>query len=319
VRLSDRLSWLYLALPLAMVHCATAEQEGAKPKQPNPPTGGSAPTATGGTTSSGGSPATGGFFSPTTGGRAAASSGGSAPSGGSKASGGVPATGGRGGSGGRASGGGGSAGSGGKTTNGGAGGFGGQAGGGGAGASASGGSAGSPFPATCSDGKRGGTETAIDCGGGTCPPCDTGDACATDSDCASTQCRELVCTPDHCGDGAPSGDESDEDCGGSCALCALGQICAQGSDCEGNNCSGGTCGEPAHCAYGWADDPCGESCLERTQSDQLACVEVLDCFVENDCGPSTCTSADAVCGNNKLQRGTAPYPYAAEVYACLCD
>jgi hypothetical protein len=317
VRPSDRLSWVFLALSLTTVHCATAEQEGPNPKRPSPASGGSAPVATGGaTTSTGGSKATGGLVSANTGGQAGAANGGSAPSGGSKASGGVPGSGGvSGGTGGRASGGGG-----GKTTSsGGSGGFAGKAGGGAAGASGSGGSAGSPYPATCSDGKRGGSETAVDCGGGSCAPCGEGDACAADSDCASTQCRELSCTPDHCGDGAPSGNESDADCGGSCALCALGQTCAQGSDCEGNNCSAGTCGEPAHCAYGWADDPCGEACLERTQSDQLACVEVLDCFVENDCGPATCTSPDAACGNNKLQQGTAPYPYAAEVYACLCD
>jgi len=124
---------------------------------------------------------------------------------------------------------------------------------------------------------------------------------------------------DPCSDGKRNGSETDVDCGGSCALCALGMSCDSGTDCEGGNCEGGNCAVPGHCAHGWRDDPCGESCLERTQSDQRACELVLDCFVENDCGPATCTGVTQVCGNNALQQGSAPYPYAAAVYDCLCN
>jgi hypothetical protein len=60
------------------------------------------------------------------------------------------------------------------------------------------------------------------------------------------------------------------------------------------------------------------ACLGRTQGDQLKCTEVLDCYVMQDCGPATCAGNDQKCGANKLGFGTAPYPYAQQVYDCLC-
>lgn len=48
---------------------------------------------------------------------------------------------------------------------------------------------------TCADGIQNGDETDVDCGGGTCPLCGTGDACLVDSDCTSLLCdgTPLVC------------------------------------------------------------------------------------------------------------------------------
>ena len=312
-------SWVSIALSLGLAHCATAVVDEPQAKPPTTPSGG-ASSATGGVAPTGGIPATGGAFVAATGGVAA--SGGRAASGGSSVGGGAGRSG---GSGGRAASSGGSAPSGGRAMSGGAGGGLPSAGKGGTfaqggspgGASSAGGSA----PAgTCIDDQLNGTETDVDCGGGTCAPCLGGDTCKTDTDCTGTQCIHLTCAPNHCGDRTTSGDESDSDCGGSCDPCALGKTCVEPSDCQNNSCSAGTCGAPStHCAAGWADDPCGASCLERTQADQRACELVLDCFVENDCGPSTCTGATQACGANALQQGGAPYPYATTVYNCLCQ
>ncbi len=123
---------------------------------------------------------------------------------------------------------------------------------------------------------------------------------------------------DPCLDGKRNGSETDVDCGGSCAVCALGMACQTGNDCDGGTCDAGTCAVPGNCVYGWKEDACGELCLSRTQSDQRACEQVLDCFVENDCGPASCTGVTQVCGNNAIQQGSAPYPYAAQVYDCMC-
>src|SRR6185437_12234846 len=43
-------------------------------------------------------------------------------------------------------------------------------------------------PATCTDGKLDGAETATDCGGGQCPPCAVGSACKVNTDCQSGVC-----------------------------------------------------------------------------------------------------------------------------------
>jgi hypothetical protein len=313
LRYSNRPSWLTLAVPLWLAHCATAEQGDPDPT-PNPGTGG----ATGGAQATGGAAtSSGGIFTAMRGGTAGAT-GGAQSTGGARAFG---------GSGGRASSTGGMASAtGGKSGQGGSGMFGGGTGLGGEAGEPSVPSTGGVMTGTggatpvdpCSDGERNGTETDVDCGG-TCDPCEGGKACKVGSDCRGAGCRNLACIPDHCGDGAPSGNETDEDCGGSCSLCALGMACETGADCEAGNCDGGTCAVPGHCVYGWRDDPCGQTCLARTQSDQRACEQVLDCFIEHDCGPATCTDNTQVCGNNALQKGSAPYPYAATVYDCMCN
>jgi hypothetical protein len=47
----------------------------------------------------------------------------------------------------------------------------------------------------CNDGIKDGSETAIDCGGGTCPTCPVGDACGTNSDCTTNDCFQSFCVP----------------------------------------------------------------------------------------------------------------------------
>jgi hypothetical protein len=46
---------------------------------------------------------------------------------------------------------------------------------------------------TCSDGVKNGSETGVDCGGGTCPSCSNGQICSSASDCQSGFCNSGVC------------------------------------------------------------------------------------------------------------------------------
>ena len=112
-----------------------------------------------------------------------------------------------------------------------------------------------PPPGTCSDGTKNGTETDVDCGGGTCKKCSDGDLCAVATDCTSNVCeaactgllcfpgtRDLKCRPAQCNDGVKNGNETSVDCGGdACPRCSVGDKCKVASDCESNVCTGGLC------------------------------------------------------------------------------
>ncbi|RYZ07419.1 MAG: hypothetical protein EOO73_12255 [Myxococcales bacterium] len=80
---------------------------------------------------------------------------------------------------------------------------------------------------------------------------------------------------------------------------------------------GGT-GGGSSCAAGWQGNVMCDTCTGQTQSDLKACVAVLDCYVLNSCGPASCSQNDDKCGANKLQKGTAAYPIAKQVYDCMC-
>jgi hypothetical protein len=51
-----------------------------------------------------------------------------------------------------------------------------------------------PIAAQCANGYEDGSETDIDCGGGTCGRCATGKKCLVNSDCTSNDCSSGVCT-----------------------------------------------------------------------------------------------------------------------------
>lgn len=82
--------------------------------------------------------------------------------------------------------------------------------------------------------------------------------------------------------------------------------------------SGGT-GVPTGCLKDWKDNETCDTCTTQTQGDKLGCVDILDCYALNDCGPSTCANNDDKCGVNKIAKGTAGYEIAAEVHACICE
>jgi hypothetical protein len=95
--------------------------------------------------------------------------------------------------------------------------------------------------AGCGDSTKNGSETDVDCGGGMCPPCVTGKACATGPDCVGAVCTANVCAPT-CTDGIKNGAESDVDCGGSCAAkCDVTKACGVGADCKTGSCVAQAC------------------------------------------------------------------------------
>jgi hypothetical protein len=81
--------------------------------------------------------------------------------------------------------------------------------------------------------------------------------------------------------------------------------------------SGGGTGNLA-CLASWKNDKC-DTCSTQTQGDKLACVQILDCYYANACGPATCGGNTDKCGANNIGKGTAGYPIAQDVYTCLCN
>jgi hypothetical protein len=116
---------------------------------------------------------------------------------------------------------------------------------------AGGGSCGVCVAPSCTDGKKNGLETAVDCGGGTCGGCAPGKACVANTDCNSGVCSSTVsnkagsgtCATPTCTDTVLNGNETDVDCGGAtctatcgttpatCFQCAQGAACAANIDC----------------------------------------------------------------------------------------
>lgn len=73
--------------------------------------------------------------------------------------------------------------------------------------------------ATCTDGKKNGKETDIDCGGPTCPACANEKTCKTNMDCSSGVCAAGFCQAPSCVDQVKNGGETGVDCGGPCKPC----------------------------------------------------------------------------------------------------
>lgn len=97
----------------------------------------------------------------------------------------------------------------------------------------------------CTDHKRDGYESEVDCGGGTCPGCALGLHCGYDYDCASKACDVIaeICVTDACADHHMNHSETDVDCGGpDCGQrCDAGHKCKDTSDCSaGYVCNPGT-------------------------------------------------------------------------------
>lgn len=98
-----------------------------------------------------------------------------------------------------------------------------------------------PQPA-CDDGQLSGTETDVDCGG-TCSPCNNGNACGAASDCESGLCLSSVCAAVSCGDGVVSNGEAcdtgsasascDADC--TAPACGDGVFNAAAEECDDGN------------------------------------------------------------------------------------
>ena len=111
------------------------------------------------------------------------------------------------------------------------------------------------------------------------------------------------------GGGAAAGSSSGGAAGGA----------AGGGGTGGGAAGSGGSGVATGCLVGWEDNDACDTCTTQTQGDKLGCVDILDCYALNDCGPSTCANNDDKCGVNKIAKGTAGYEIAADVHACICE
>src|SRR5690606_27722391 len=94
--------------------------------------------------------------------------------------------------------------------------------------------------ASCTDQRKNGSESDVDCGG-SCPNgCALGQGCQGHADCTSNVCDAGTCSQPlpACDDGLHNGDETDVDCGGSCGACPDGAGCLGGGDCVSGVCAG---------------------------------------------------------------------------------
>ena len=106
-------------------------------------------------------------------------------------------------------------------------------------------------PPTCTDGKKNGMETGVDCGGPNCAACAAGKGCSKPIDCQSLVCTAGVCQAPTDTDGVQNGGETAVDCGGAvrsdgtpnpksdgAPACPPGKTCLLPSDCTQGVCNG---------------------------------------------------------------------------------
>jgi cysteine-rich repeat protein len=186
---------------------------------------------------------------------------------------------------------------------------------------------------SCTDGALNGSETDVDCGGGTCPACVDGKKCSGGTDCTSGVCTAGFCTPASCGDGTVNGMEQCDDanmdntdnCLSTCvfASCGDGFVHAGVETCDDGNtsntdacldtCLPATCGDGfvyagmEACDDGNMDntDACLDTCSLASCGDGFLYAGVEACDDGNmdntDACPSTC--AVATCGDGYVYAG----------------
>ncbi len=160
-------------------------------------------------------------------------------------------------------------------------------------------------PPACNDGIKNGTETAVDCGGATCPKCLIGFTCLVNADCLANNCSGGICLPaPTCVDNQKNGSETDVDCGGAtCPKCINGKICSGNGDCTSGLCSGGVCAAPAPtCVDGVkngseSDVDCGGAVCPKCANGKI-CLAGGDCLSSNCmggvCAPPAPTCVDGI-------------------------
>ena len=158
-----------------------------------------------------------------------------------------------------------------------------------------------PFGAcvSCSNSRKDGDETDIDCGGRACGKCthataaspDAAQQCKSDGDCASSLC--YIASLDQPGtcvsyyNGVPDGDETCTDGGGSAAA-ALAKTCPVGGPCAADrDCSTGKCDTNT--------DPGSPVCRELTPTESCNNNLLDGLETDVDCGGQACATVDKRC------------------------
>ena len=102
---------------------------------------------------------------------------------------------------------------------------------------------GGPAGPSCTNKKKDGSETDVDCGGDCMTKCKALAACAVAADCGTgLVCVKKVCSSPAANDGIKDGDETDVDCGGKLAPpCEVGKACVAGLDCLDKVCDANVC------------------------------------------------------------------------------
>ncbi|MCU0675924.1 MAG: immune inhibitor A, partial [Myxococcota bacterium] len=171
---------------------------------------------------------------------------------------------------------------------------------------------------SCSDGRRNGDETGVDCGGPTCPTrCPDLGRCSISSDCASRVCIGGTCIAPACTDGVRNGDETGSDCGGpTCSGCGLGQGCASEDDCAAGTCSGGFC-VADHCFDMTRN--VNETDVDCGGADCAPCNAGEQCRTNRDCNMSTCEGGFCLtpeCSNGMPDMGEVDVDCGGECPGC---
>jgi hypothetical protein len=153
-----------------------------------------------------------------------------------------------------------------------------------------------PRTASCSDGIQNGTETDIDCGGGSCAPCAAGRHCLSQTDCTTNSCVNGTCAAGtSCTNGIRDGSETDIDCGGpSCSPCPNGASCLQARDCQSFSCQNGFCANASSCSDGIQNG--SETDIDCGGGTCPACSNGRRCNSSNDCQSFSCSSG-LCCGS----------------------
>ena len=160
---------------------------------------------------------------------------------------------------------------------------------------------------TCSNNRKDGTESDIDCGG-QCENCISGQSCYINSDCQSNFCdptTKLCIASDTCSNNILDVGESDIDCGGACPTpCSSGKTCITDFDCKSGYCADGLCAATNNCNNGQFD--LGEQC--DTETDIICSLFELEsgtisCTAQCAIDTSLCIGKQGVCGDNIINPG----------------
>ena len=157
--------------------------------------------------------------------------------------------------------------------------------------------------AACTNQKKDGDETDVDCGG-SCPKCGVGKMCVRGADCESGGCLNNACIdlPSMCDDKMKDGAETDVDCGGSkCPRCADGKMYLARTDCASDACLNNVCIASPACTNGTKDNmetdvDCGGPTCKKCPNGK-ACVTRADCESDS-CLNNVCIAPPPGCTDN---------------------